>query len=153
MPVRRILGGDQTYGVSFWPFSNSSIWWWLISSVFFTRISCHKTTGENGYYGAWSAWVVSVSVLPLTHGLCNPMDCNTPGFPVLHYLMEFAQTQVHWIDDAIQPSHTLSSPFPPAFNFSQHQGLFQWVGCSHQVAKVLELQHGSFQWLFRVDFF
>ena len=153
MPVRRILGGDQTYGVSFWPFPNSSSWWCLISSVFFTRTSCHKTTHENGYYGAWSAWVVSVNVLPLTHGLCNPMDCNTPGFPVLHYLMEFAQTQVHWIDDAIQPSHPLSSSFPPAFNLSQHHGLFQWVGCSHQVAKILELQHGSFQWLFRVDFF
>ena len=59
---------------------------------------------------------------PLTHGLCNPMDCSTPGFPVLHYLLEFAQTQV---SEAIQPSHPLSSPSPPALNFSQHQGLFQ----------------------------
>ena len=56
------------------------------------------------------------------------MDCSTPGFPVHHQLPEFAQTHVHWVGDAIQPSHPLSSPSPPAFNLSQHQGLFQWVG-------------------------
>ena len=60
--------------------------------------------------------------------LCDPMDCSMPGFPVLHHLPEFAQTQIHWVDDAIQPSHPLLSPSPPAFNLSQHQGLFQWVG-------------------------
>ena len=70
--------------------------------------------------------------------LCNPMDCSTPGLPVHHQLPEFTQTHVHWIGDAIQPSHTLSSPSPPAFNLSQHQGLFQWVSSLHQVAKVLE---------------
>ena len=59
--------------------------------------------------------------------LCNPMDCSTPGFPVLHCLPEFAQTHVHWVNDAIQPSHLLSPPSPPAFTLSQHQGLFQWV--------------------------
>ena len=86
--------------------------------------------------------------------LCDPMDCSTPGFPVHHYLSEFAQTLVHWVCDAIQPSHLLSSPSPPAFNLSQKLGLFQWVGSSHQVAKVLELQfqYQSFQWIFRVDF-
>ena len=68
------------------------------------------------------------------------MDCSTPGFPVHHQLPELAQTRVHWVDDAIQPSHPLSSPSPLAFNLSQHQGLFQWVSSSHQVAKVLELQ-------------
>jgi len=67
------------------------------------------------------------------------MNCNTPGFPVLHYLPKFAQTHVHWVSDAIQPSHPLSSPSPPALNLSQHQGLFQWVSSSHQVAKVLDL--------------
>ena len=67
--------------------------------------------------------------------LCNPMDCSTPGFPVLHHLPEFAQTPVYWVGDAIQPSHLLSSPFPPALNLSQHQGFFQWVSSSHQVAK------------------
>ena len=61
----RILGGGQTCGISFWPFLNSSGWWWLMSSVFLTRTSCHKTTHTNGYYGAWPEWAVSVSVLPL----------------------------------------------------------------------------------------
>ena len=57
--------------------------------------------------------------------LCDPMDCSTPGLPVHHQLPEFTQTHVHWVSDAIQPSHTLSSPSPPTFNLSQHQGLFQ----------------------------
>ena len=68
--------------------------------------------------------------------LCDPVDCSTPGFLVLHYLLELAQTHVHWVGDAIQPSHPLSSSSPPALNHSQHQGLFQWVTSSHQVAKV-----------------
>ena len=72
--------------------------------------------------------------------LCDPMDCSTPGLPVHHQLPEFTQTHVHWVGDAIQPSHPLSSPSPPAFNLSQHQGLFQWVSSSHQVAKVLKLE-------------
>ena len=82
------------------------------------------------------------------------MDHSTPGFPVLHHFPEFAQTHVHWFSDAIQPSHPLSSPYPPAFYLSQHQGLFQRFGSSHQVAKILglQLQHQSFQWLFKTDF-
>ena len=73
------------------------------------------------------------------------MDCNTPDLSVLHQLPELAQTQVFWVSDAIQPSHPLSSPYPPALNLSQYQGLFQWVDSSHQVAKILELelQHQS----------
>ena len=84
--------------------------------------------------------------------LCDPMDCSTSGFPVHHQLPEFTQTRVHWVGDAIQPSHPLSSPSPPAFSLSQHQGLFKWVSSCHQVAKVLEfqLQHQSFQWIFRL---
>ena len=66
MLARGIFGSGRTCGVSFWPFPNSSSWWWLISSVFLIRISCHKTTHANGYYGAWPGWVVSISVLPLT---------------------------------------------------------------------------------------
>ena len=87
--------------------------------------------------------------------LCDPMGYSTPGFPVHHQLLEFTQTHVHWVGDAIQPSHPLSSPSPPAFNLSQHQGLFQWVSCSHQVAKVLEfqLQHQAFQYIFKTCFF
>ena len=85
--------------------------------------------------------------------LCDPKDCSTPGLPVHHQLPELAQTHVHQVGDANQPSHPLSSPSPPTFNLSQHQGLFQWVGSLHQVAKGLELQfqHQSFQWLVRTD--
>jgi len=67
--------------------------------------------------------------------LCNPMNCSTPGLPVHHQLPEFTQTHVHWVGDAIQPSHPLSSPFSPAPNPSQHQSLFQWVNSSHEVAE------------------
>ena len=75
-------------------------------------------------------------------------------FPCPHHLPEFAQVHVHWISDAIQSSHLLSPSSPPAFNLSLHQGLFQWVSCSHKVARVLEPQllHLSFQWVFRADF-
>ena len=85
--------------------------------------------------------------------LCNPMNCRMPGFPVHHQLPELAQTHVHQVSDAIQTSHPLSSPSPPAPNRSQHQGLFQWVNSLHEVAKVLEfqLQHQSFQWTPRTD--
>ena len=68
--------------------------------------------------------------------LCDPVDCSTPGFPVHHQLLELAQTHVHWVSDAFQLFHPLSSPSPPAFSLYQHQGLFQWVSSSHQVAKV-----------------
>ena len=86
--------------------------------------------------------------------LCDPMDCNTPGLPVHHQLLEFTQTHVHWVSDATQPSHPLLSPFPPTFNLSQHQGLFKWVRSLREVAKVLEfqLQHQFFQWICRTDF-
>ena len=72
--------------------------------------------------------------------LCNPMNCSTPGLPVHHQLLEFTETHVHRVSDAIQPSHPLSSPSPPAPNPSQNQSLFQWVNSSHEVAKVLEFQ-------------
>ena len=81
------------------------------------------------------------------------MDCSMPGLPVHHQLPEFAQIYVHWVGDAIQPSHPLSSPSPPSFSLSQHQGLFQWLSSLHLVAEVLELQfqHQPFQWIFRTD--
>ena len=89
---------------------------------------------------------------------CDPMNGSTPDLPVHHQLPEITQTHVHWVGDAIQPSHPLLFPSPPALNLSQHQGLFQWVSSSHQVAKVLgfQLQHQSFQWTrglisFRMD--
>ena len=89
-----------------------------------------------------------ISVQSLSHvRLCEPMNHSTPGLPVHHQLPEFTQTHVHWVSDAIQPPHPLSSPSPSAPNPSQHQSLFQWVNSSHEVAKVPEfqLQHHSFQ--------
>ena len=98
------------------------------------------------------------SVAQLCPTLCNPMNGSMPGFPVHHQLPEFTQTHVHQVSDAIQPSHRLLSPSPPAPNPSQHQSLFQWVNSSHEVTKVLEFQpqHQSFQWTprtvsFRMD--
>ena len=99
---------------------------------------------------------LSLSISSVTQScptLCDPTNCSTPGLPAHHQLPESTQTHVHWVGDAIQPSYPLLSPSPPALNLSQHQGLFQWVTSSHQVAKVLEfqLQHQSFQWTPRTD--
>ena len=91
-----------------------------------------------------------LSVVQSCPTLCDPMDWSTPGFPVLHHLLELAETHVHWVSEAMQSSCPLWSPSPPALNLSQPQGLLQWVDSSHEVAKVLELQHQSFQWVFRV---
>ena len=119
--------------------------------------------GPASGWAAWSKWnswatcllwglpvyryVQFSSVAQSCPTLSNPMDCSMSGFPVHHQPPELAQTHVHWVSNAIQPSHPLSSPSPPAINLSQHQGLFKWVSSSHQVAKVLELQlqHQSFQ--------
>ena len=93
------------------------------------------------------------SVAQSCRTLCDPVNHSTPGLPVHHQLPEFTLTHVHWVSDAIQPSHPLSSPSPPASNPSQHQGLFKWVNSSHEVTKVLEfqLQHQSFQWTLGTD--
>ena len=101
---------------------------------------------KEGMLSQFSRSVVSDSLWP--HGLQHP------GLPVHQQLPRLTQTHVHWVSDAIQSSHPLSSPSPLAFNLSQHQGLFKWVSSLHQVAKVLEfqLQHQSFQWTFRTDF-
>ena len=121
--------------------------------ITFFPLSLLFAANETLREGCW--WVISRgccwSVVQFCPTLCDPMDCSLPGFPVLHCLPEFAQTHVYWVSDTIQPSHPLSPP-SPALYLSQHQGLFQWVSSWHQMAKVLELQHQSFQWIFRVDF-
>ena len=101
-----------------------------------------KSNSEDSLTSVQFSSVQSLSRVPT---LCDPMDCNTPGFLVHHQLPEFTQTHVHRVSDTIQPSHPLSSPYPPTLNLSQQQGLFQRVSSSHQVAKVLEfqLQHQS----------
>ena len=106
---------------------------------------------------SWTSWLCGSvqlsSVAQSCPTLCNPMNCSMPAFPVHHQLQEFIQTHVHWVSDAIQPFHPLSSPSPPAFNLSLDQGLLRWVSSSHQVAKVLEFQLHiqSFQWTPRTD--
>ena len=124
---------------------NVLIWYIYVSwNVYSSRIICAAFPSHNS--------VSLVAQLCLT--LCSLMDFSTPGFSVHHQLSELVETHVHLVSDAIQPSHPLPSPSPPAFNLSQHQGLFQRVSSSHQVAKVsdLQLQHQSFQWIFRTDF-
>ena len=110
-----------------------------------------EDTGESKQ--VQEQWTIN-SVTQLCPALCDPMDCSTPSFPVHHQLPEPTQTHVHWVSDAIQPPHPLLSPSSPALNLSQNQGLFQWVSSSHQVDKLLEfqLQHQSFQWIFRTNF-
>ena len=134
------------------------VWPCVITKILWVQhawssVSCVKIGCSHQYFPLFPHFsCCSVPQSCLT--LCDHMDCSTPGFPVLHHIPELAQTHVHQVGDAIQPSHPLSSPSPPAVSLSQHQGLFQWVNCLHQVAKVLELQlqHQSFQWIFRVDF-
>ena len=101
---------------------------------------------------------IPVSCFSFTKSCLNfsgPVDCSTSGYPVLHHLLEVTQTHILWVGDAIQPSHPLSPTLSSCPQFSQYQGLFQWVSSLHQMAKVLELQlqHQSFQRLFRVDTF
>ena len=127
-------------------------WWLVVLNVFL--------------YTHWSfvyvLWEISIKFLSIQFSLitqscsalCYPMDCSTPGFPIHHQLTRACSNSYHQVGDAIQPSHPLSSPSPPAFNLPQHQDLFHWVSSSHQVARILEfqLQHQSFQWIFRTDF-
>ena len=97
--------------------------------------------------GIKSIYLLVSSVTQSCLTLCDPMDCSMSGFPVHHQHLELTPTNVHWVGDAIQPSHPLLSPSSPTFNLSQHQSLFQWGSFSHQVAKLLELQlqHQSLQ--------
>ena len=106
-------------------------------SEFVTEYQDFITLQQSDQIRAWTRknnQFCSVTQSCLT--LCHPKDSSTPDLPVHHQLLELAQNHVHWVSDAIQPSHPLSSPSPPAFNLFQHQGLFQWVSSFHQVAKV-----------------
>ena len=129
-------------------------------NIFLKREEAYEQANKWAWcsYGTCSGPAVSVrfsSVAQSCPTLCDPMNHSTPGLPVHHQLPGFTQTHVHLVGDAIQPSHPLSSPSPPAPNPSQRQSLFQWVNSSHEVAKVLEfqLQHESFQWTPRTDLF
>ena len=132
------------------------VFWWIcfLRSNFGANSTFLALMQMQKIYIFKASFCCCCSVIQSCPILCNPMDCSKPGFPVLHHLPELGQTHVHWVGDVIQPSHPLSSPSPPDLNLSQHQGLFQWVGSSHQMARVLELQpqHQCLQWIFRIDF-
>ena len=143
------------------PQVSSLKWSWLLLEVTATLShACNwkssqsspklKATCSTGWINKWWWWCFPVAVSCPTP--CDPMDCSTPGSSVLHRLPEFAQTYIHW--SVMSPSHLIlcPPPSPPALSLSQHQGLFQWVSSSHQAASVVELQHQSFQWIFRVGF-
>ena len=124
------------------PFCTSFSWGWCWSWPFTQCYSiCSLCSYSVQFSSVAQSSVVSNSLRP-------------PNLPIHQQLLEFTQTHVHWVGDAIQPSHPLSSPSLPTLNLSQHHGLFKWVTSSHQVAKVLEFQfqHQSFQWIFRTDF-
>ena len=157
---------SQSYG-----FSSSHVWMWeldhkegwasknwcfltmVLEKILESPLDCKEIKPVNPKGN--QSWIFTgrTDTEAETPTFCDPMDCSTPGFPVLHHLPELVQTHVHWVGDAIQPSHPLLSPYPFAFELAQHQSLFLWVS-SLQVAKILELQlhHQSFQWIFRVDF-
>ena len=128
------------------PQFSGRIWTWTQVFQHWDHSYCHLPTS---WFGTNTVTVQLLSPVRL----CDPMGCSMPGLPVHHQLPVFTQSHVHWVRDTFQPSH-LSSPSPPAFNLYQHQGFFEWVSYSHQVAKILEfqLQHQSFQWIFRTDF-
>ena len=126
------------------------VWYMVFKSPDSLLIICVDTVSTIEY-GVSSIQFISVQLLSRIKTFCDPIDCSTPDFLVHHQIPELTQTHVHWVSDAIQPSHPLSSPSPPTFNLSQHQGLFQWVSSSHQMARVLEfqLQHQCFQWILK----
>ena len=142
-----------------WVWVSSGSWQWtgkpgVLQPMGSQRVGHDWVTDLMHTFGALFCMYQFSSVAQSCLTLCDPMDCSIVGFPAHHQLLELSQTHVHRVSYAIQPSHPLSIPWPPAFKLSQHQDLFQWVSSLHQVAKVLEfqLQHQSFQWIFRTDF-
>jgi len=163
-PMDCSLPGSSVYGI----LQARVLEWIAISSSRrslwprdWTCISCISCVGRRvslslAPLGKPGVTMIQFSLVAQSCGtLCDPIDCSTPGLRAHHQNLELTQTPVHWVADAIQQSHPLSSsPSPPAFNLSEHQSLSKWVSSSHQVAKVLEFQpqHQSFQWIFRTDF-
>ena len=127
--------------------NNNSFWWtpceyWSILHYLHLNLFRSSLLSGSFHQGSSSHFLLQFSsVAQSCPTLCDPMNRSTPGLPVHHQFLEFTQTHVHQVSDAIQPSHLLSSPSPPAPNPSQHQTLFQWVKSSHEVAKVLEFQY------------
>ena len=129
-----------------WPWSchssSSRVSFWVRIAMPASQSHCHNVSKQlNAMLGSLDLFNQTNSVhSQLCPTLCDPMGCSTPGLPVHRQLLEFTQIHVHGVSDAIQPSHPLLSPSPPAFNLPQHQGLFKWVNSLHHVAKALEFQ-------------
>ena len=151
----------------FWNFLSFGEEFWVTSSVMSSSSGFLYSDLHNKLWNASIKFLTLVIIFCFSKSMysvqfsCSvmsdslrPYGLSMPGLPVHHQLPELAQTHVHRVGGAIQPSHPLSSPSPPTFNLSQHQSVSQWVSSSHQVARVLEfqLQHQSFQWIFRTDF-
>ena len=135
------LSENWKYVLNQWCYSIqiSMIWKYIVLSLIISKDANQLYWIQmSSKIGTLRGYISSVAQSWST--LCEPMDCSKAHFSVHHQLSELAQTHVHRVSDFIQPSHPLSSPSPPAFNLSQHQGPFQWISSSHQVAKVLELQ-------------
>ena len=141
-PLWFITGHDHTASLHLYPFQIRLLFWSL--QTFFTFFWISSWLLSNGLKGQYlSENCLSDQIRSVAQScptLCDPMNRSTPGLPVHHQLLEFTETHIHWVSDAIQPSHPLLFPSPPAPNPSQHQSLFQWVNSSHQVAKVLDFQ-------------
>ena len=139
--------------------SGSTVWPWKqscspsITSNSILNCSFKLFISKFVFLFSWNVRC-SCSVARSCSALCDPMDCGMPGLPVPNHLPGFSQVHAHCFSDTIQPSHPLMPSSPSALNLSKHQGLLQWVSCSHQMTKILEfqLQHQSFQWIFRVYF-
>ena len=168
---RSLVGYSPSLTQWTWVWANSGRWWRTEKSGVLQSMGSQRVRHDLVTEQQWWTFPVVMSIINC-HGtceyvfqfssvtqscptLCDSMDCSTLGLPIHHQLLEFTQAHVHRVGDAIQPSHPLSSPSPPAFNLSQHQGSFRWASSLHQVAKVLEfqLQHQSFQRTPRTDFF
>ena len=125
-------------------YSNSCpLSWWCHPTILSSAVpfSCFQSFPTSGSFPMSQFFAFSSSLVTQScPTLCNPMNCSTPGLPVHHQLPESIQTHVHWVSDAVQPSHPLSSPFLSVPYLSPHQSRFQWVNSSHEVAKVLEFQ-------------
>ena len=136
--------------------SHASFSWQSDKSQYhITYSSCPLTYDQKYLYIEKIMTRLQVSVVVVQTPSCvwlyNPKDCSTSGLPVPHHLPGFSQVLVYYIGDAVQASHPPMPSSPSALNLSQHQGLFQWVVCSQQMTKILELQHQSFQWIFRAN--
>ena len=171
MAVRKLkMGKFHNHSSHGWrrrPWQEEALVTWVVSrdnpsTCYVTSVwsrHSHISTLQMRKSETWRVWglpgsqcsVQFSSVTQLCLTLCDPMDCSMPAFSVCHQFPELAQTHIHQVSDAIQTSHPLPSPFPPAFSLSQHQGLFQGVSCSHQVAKATLLKSGELRWLVQVS--